>query len=33
MESRDALTETEETSGFILACKSHPTTETVPIEA
>ncbi len=33
MDSRDALTKTEEASGFILACQSHPVTESVSIEA
>lgn len=33
MDSRDALTKTEEANGYILACQSHPKTESVSIEA
>lgn len=33
MDSRDAVTKTEEATGFILACQSHPTTDSVSIEA
>ena len=33
MDSRDALTKAEEATGFILACQSHPSTESVSIEA
>jgi ferredoxin-NADP reductase/DMSO/TMAO reductase YedYZ heme-binding membrane subunit len=33
MESRHALTKGEEADGFILACQSHPVTESVSIEA
>ena len=33
MDSRDALTKVEEANGFILACQSHPVTESVSIDA
>ncbi len=33
MDSRDALSKTEEADGYILACQSHPVTESVSIEA
>ncbi len=33
MDSRDAITKVEEANGFILACQSHSTTESVSIEA
>lgn len=33
MDSRDALTKAEEANGFILACQSHPATESVSIDA
>ncbi len=33
MDSRDALSKAEEADGFILACQSHPITETTSIEA
>jgi len=33
MDSRDALSKAEEDDGFILACQSHPITESVAIEA
>jgi glycine betaine catabolism B len=33
MDSRDALTKQEEENGFILACQSHPVTESVSVEA
>ncbi len=33
MDSRDALSKTEEAAGFILACQSHPVTGSVCIEA
>jgi ferredoxin-NADP reductase len=33
MDSRDALSRGEEASGYILACQSHPITESVTIEA
>ena len=32
MDSRDAITKAEEANGFILACQSHPTTESVSIQ-
>jgi ferredoxin-NADP reductase/DMSO/TMAO reductase YedYZ heme-binding membrane subunit len=33
MDSRDALTKAEEEKGFILACQSHPITDSITIEA
>ncbi len=33
MDSRDALSSAEEANGFILACQSHPVTESVTIDA
>ncbi len=33
MDSRDALSKAEDANGFILACQSHPVTDSVSIEA
>jgi ferredoxin-NADP reductase len=33
MDSRDALSQREESNGYILACQSHPATEAVTVEA
>ena len=33
MDNRDALSQREETDGYILACQSHPASETVTVEA
>ena len=33
MDSRDALSQREESDGYILACQSHPASETVTVEA